>query len=129
MMNRRDFLKGLGAALACYGGAKLLPVPQREALVQWGRENGVIRPVWRGWDMSNGDDYTYATWLTQCDAEVELTLDVSEKTFNDWHPVIGARMTVQHGYDIYNVVHYPVKLVSISKSPLGDVQLYLRGPQ
>jgi hypothetical protein len=49
-MNRRDFLKGfsalaLDALLARRHGVL---IPGREQLVQWGKENGVLRPQWDG---------------------------------------------------------------------------------
>lgn len=51
MLTRREFLKGLGAVglgavLARYHGGV---VEDREGLVTWGRENGVVRPQWQGW--------------------------------------------------------------------------------
>jgi hypothetical protein len=49
-MNRRDFLKGfsalaLDALLARRHGAL---ISGREQVVQWGKENGVIKPQWQG---------------------------------------------------------------------------------
>lgn len=53
MMNRRDFLKGIGAValgglLARYHGAV---IPGREQLVQLGKVSGVLRPHWQGVDL------------------------------------------------------------------------------
>ena len=77
-LTRPEFLIGLGAALASYGGARLLPNQHRNALIAWGRENGIIRPVWQGWQEVNWN--TYAQTVEFCSllplqAEISLTVD------------------------------------------------------
>lgn len=79
-MNRRDFLKGLGAMLACYGGAKLIPTRQRDALIQWGRENDVIRPVYQGWTYPHF--YWQGKQVTWYDEYISV--DLTAEMYKQW---------------------------------------------
>ena len=57
MINRRTFLKGLGATVLSAAIARThgAVAPNRDLLIRWGKENGVIQPQWVGFDASESE--------------------------------------------------------------------------
>ena len=130
-MNRRDFLKGIGALLACYGGAKLIPTQQRNELIEWGRENDVIRPVWQGWTPTawivQGKQVTWYTGDNGNFATGSISLLASPDMVNQWlsqGPRLGDLGNMHFGFAGGPVYTVAVCWESLQEFPDGSGMLW-----